>query len=171
MAIRKIITNPNPLLRQKSTEVENIDHEINQLIEDMKETMYAEEGAGLAAIQVAVPKRVMLIDVGKKNNETVSDLIIIINPKILWFSEEKISLPEGCLSFPGGFIHIERPRIIGVKYIDENGKECEDEFTDWRSRAFQHEIDHLDGVTLIDRVSKLKAQMLLEKVRKLASKK
>ena len=163
MTILKIVKAPNQILKTYSKKVENIDSEIKRFMDDMLETMYNEGGAGLAAIQVAVPKRIMIIDVGRKEGNEERDPHFFVNPEIVWYSEETIIYPEGCLSFPGGYIEIERPRTVKVQYLDYHGNKQEKEFTDWAARAVLHEKDHLDGKVLIDYVSKLKASMFMKK--------
>jgi peptide deformylase len=166
MAIRRIIETPNPLLREKSLPVDIINEEINSLLDDMVETMYDSSGAGLAAIQVGVKKRIFIVDVGKKEQEELSDLHFFINPKITFYSEEHVVMPEGCLSFPGGKADISRPEKVVVEYMDRKGEQKQMAADDWLARAIQHEHDHIEGILLIDRVSKIKKDLLLKKVHK-----
>jgi peptide deformylase len=154
------------MLREKSKPIEQVNKELQTFIDSMLETMYIEHGAGLAAIQVGVPKRIMLVDVGEDRDHSVKDPHIFINPEILEFSEEQKIYSEGCLSFPGGHLEIERPRFVKVKYTDYHGKENLVEADGWFSRAIQHELDHLDGVLLIDHVSRIKKDVLMRKVKK-----
>ncbi len=164
MTIYSLITAPNPLLRSISEPVLKVDKELQIYLDDLLETMYHEKGAGLASIQVGIPKRIMVIDVGHREIENRPDPHFFINPEIVWFSEEQQIYPEGCLSFPGGYLEISRPKTIRVRYLDYNGKEQEKQVTDWMARAVQHELDHLNGVVLIDHVSKLKGDLLMKKV-------
>lgn len=162
--IRKIIIEPNPMLHQKSLPVEKIDGGIKQLCTDMFETMYSADGAGLAAVQIAVLKRVIVMDLGKKTGE--KDPLIFINPVIIWMSDEEVEMSEGCLSLPGGYANIFRPAEVKVKFLDIDGVENEIHADGWLARAIQHEYDHLDGILETDRLSKLKRDLFLNKVKK-----
>lgn len=163
MAIMKIVESPDNLLRQKSKEVSVFGDELKAFIADMLETMYNEDGAGLAAVQVGHLKRIFTVDISESGDSP----IIFINPEIIASSEKKICFSEGCLSFPGGRLMIDRPEVVTVKYQDEMGNTNEITADGWLSRAIQHEGDHLDGILLVDHVSKLKADMLNKKVHKL----
>ena len=167
MALRTIITLPDPRLRQKSLPVAAIDSGIEALIDDMLETMYAAPGIGLAAIQIAVPKRVLVIDVAKKEDENAApDPQSFINPEILWASEELSTYQEGCLSIPEFFEDIERPARIRVGYLDRAGRPQEIEADGLLATCLQHEIDHLDGVLFIDHLSRLKRARITRKFAK-----
>ena len=161
MAILKIIEEPDPILRRKSDPVLEFNHELRSFLDDMLDTMYHANGAGLAAIQVGVPKRIFI-----SNTDEGNDPIFFINPEITYYSENKIALNEGCLSFPGGRLTIERPEVVTVRFQDVDGKFRDITAYEWLSRAIQHENDHLNGVLLIDHISKLKQDMFLKKVRK-----
>jgi peptide deformylase len=162
MTIMQIVESPDELLRQRSKDVEAFGEELRTLIDDMLETMYHENGAGLAAVQVGQLKRIFIVDISENGNEP----IVFINPEIITASEKTICFREGCLSFPGGSLMIDRPEIVTVRYQDRQGAKQELTADGWLSRAIQHENDHLNGVLLIDHVSKLKADMLNKKVQK-----
>tara|TARA_Y100000590_G_scaffold345080_1_gene394648 strand:+ start:1072 stop:1596 length:525 start_codon:yes stop_codon:yes gene_type:complete len=164
MAVRKILTEPNEILRQKSLKVEKVDEELQILMNDMTETMYAAPGIGLAAIQVGVPKRVIVIDISQK--EGIKDPMYFINPEIINKSEDKSIYEEGCLSVPGQFAEIERPANCHVKYLDYHGEPKEIKAIGMLATCIQHEMDHLEGVLFIDYLSKLKKTMIMKKLSK-----
>lgn len=166
MAIRKIVETPHPLLREKSLPVLSFDKNIEILIEDMIETMYHENGAGLAAVQVGDLKRIFIVDVGGKEDENKQDLHVFVNPEIIHFSDNHVVMPEGCLSFPGGRVDIARPEIVTINYLDNKGSKQSLQADGWLSRAIQHEYDHIEGVLLVDRVSQIKKDLFLKKVHK-----
>ncbi len=157
----EIIKVPDPLLRTVSAPVERVDDEIRKLLDDMLETMYAAPGLGLAGVQVAVPKRVMVMDIAK--DDEPKNPISLINPEILERSEEMRVHEEGCLSLPEVFAEIERPAACRVSYVDRDGNAREMLFEDLLSTVVQHEIDHLNGVLFIDHLSKLKRDMIIKK--------
>jgi len=164
MAIRPILTAPDPRLKVVSEPVANVDAEIRTLVDDMIETMYGADGIGLAAIQVGAPKRVLVMDIdqkdGKKNPKAY------INPKILWASEEMATFEEGCLSVPEIWDEVERPAKIRAEYLDRDGKRHEIEAEGLLATCLQHEMDHLDGILFVDHLSKLKRSMALKKLQK-----
>ena len=164
MALRKILTEPNEILRQKSLPVEKVDKNIQELINDMLETMYAAPGIGLAAIQVGIPKRVIVMDISKKEGEKVP--MHFINPEVIDKSNSNSSYEEGCLSVPGQFAEIERPAKCKIKFLDYNGNPQEIETEGMLATCIQHEIDHLEGVLFIDYLSKLKKTMIVKKLSK-----
>jgi peptide deformylase len=169
MALRPIIEVPDPLLRQKSTPVETVDDELRALIADMFETMYAAPGIGLAAIQVGVPKRVLVIDLqepAEEGGEPVKDPRVFINPQIVEASEQEVPYTEGCLSVPDQFADVDRPDRIRARWIDENGEAREEEITGLLATCLQHEMDHLEGILFIDHLSRLKREMILKKLTK-----
>ena len=166
MALRDIIILPDPRLRQVSDPVKAIDAETRRLVEDMFETMYAAPGIGLAAIQVGVPKRVVTLDLAKKD-EPLQPLVFI-NPEIVWSSEEKAVYEEGCLSIPEYYEEVERPARVKVKFLDLDGKPHEAEADGLFATCIQHEIDHLNGVLFIDHISKLKRNMVTKRFAKAA---
>lgn len=167
MAKRDIITLPDPLLRKASEPVERVDDELRQLLDDMLETMYEAPGIGLAGIQVAVPKRVLVLDVADRETDGPQP-ICMINPEIVARGDEMRVYEEGCLSIPDVHVEIERPSTVTVKYIDRDGEPRELEAEGLLSTAVQHEIDHLDGRLIIDFMSRLKRDMVIRKFKKMA---
>ena len=164
MALKEILKEPNEVLRQKSLPVENVDEKIRELIDDMLETMYAAPGIGLAAIQVGVPKRVIVMDVSKKEGEKLP--MHFVNPEIISKSKNNSIYEEGCLSLPGQFAEIERPAKCKIKFLDYNGNPQEIEAEGMLATCIQHEIDHLEGILFIDHLSKLKKTMIIKKLSK-----
>jgi len=164
MAVMPIIWAPDPRLKVVSEPVETVDDGIRALMEDMLETMYAEPGIGLSAIQVGVPKRIVVVDVARKG-ETPQP-IRLVNPEITAMSEDAAIFDEGCLSLPEHFAEIERPAEIDVRYTDENGARQTLHADDMLARCLQHEIDHLDGILFVDHLSALKRGMILRKLAK-----
>ena len=162
MALRSIIILPNSQLRKVSEPVTDINAEIKTLAEDMLETMYEAPGVGLAAIQIGVPKRLITIDI-VKSEEDPPDPKVIINPEILWQSEEKTIYKEGCLSIPEYYEEIERPAKVKVRYQDLDGQLQEIDAEGLLATCLQHEIDHLNGVLFIDHLSRLKKSMVMKK--------
>jgi peptide deformylase len=164
MSIRPIIEAPDPRLKAVSENVAKVDAEIRTLVDDMIESMYAADGIGLAAVQIGVPKRVLVMDIdqkdGKKNPQA------FINPKILWASEELMTFEEGCLSVPEIWEDVARPAKIRAEYLDRDGKRHEMEADGLFATCLQHEMDHLNGVLFIDHLSKLKRSMALKKLQK-----
>ncbi len=170
MAVREIIKVPDKRLRLISEPVKRIDAGIRKLVEDMFETQYhAPRVIGLAAIQVGVAKRVVTVDLSKK--EEAHEPRVFINPEITWTSEEKITYGEGCLSIPEICEEVERPVQVKVKYLDLDGKAREIEADGVFARCLQHEIDHINGVLFIDHISKLKRDRIIKKFSKAAKKK
>lgn len=161
-----IITLPDPLLRKVSAPVERVDDEVRRLADDMLETMYAAPGIGLAAIQVGIPRRLLVID-DAGEDETPRPLCMI-NPQILSRGSELKLYEEGCLSIPDVRIEIERPSSLEVKYLDRDGNQQNLKADGLLATAIQHEIDHLDGRLIIDFLSKLKRDMVVRRFRKLA---
>ncbi len=164
MAIRKILTIPDPILRKKSESVKKIDQDIKNLMDDMLQTMYDAPGIGLAAIQIGVPKRVVVMDLSKDTENKKP--IYFVNPEIIWKSDVNSAYEEGCLSIPNQFAKIERPDKCHVQYLDYNGQEKKIEADGLLSTCIQHEIDHLNGVLFIDYLSKLKKDIIVKKVSK-----
>ena len=162
MSQRKIVIEPDPILREKSKTLETVDNELRTLLDDMLETMYAAPGIGLAAVQVGILKRLIVIDISK--DEEKKNPLFLINPEIVLRSKKTSIYEEGCLSLPGHFAEIERPAECKVKYLDYNGKEKEITAKGLLSTCIQHEIDHLDGVLFIDYLSKLKKDMIVKKL-------
>ncbi len=169
MAIRPIIEAPDPLLRQVSTPVEAVTPEIQTLIDDMFETMYAAPGIGLAAIQVGVPKRILVIDLqdpAEEGGEPVRNPMVFINPEILRTSETERPYNEGCLSVPDQYAEVDRPDSVRARWLDRDGKVHEEEIEGMLATCLQHEMDHLEGVLFIDYLSRLKRDMILRKLAK-----
>ena len=164
MTIRKILTEPDSFLRQKSINVETVDDDIRTLMDDMLETMYSAPGIGLAAIQVGVPKRVIVIDLSKDGEKKNPQYFV--NPKIITNSDTEASYEEGCLSVPGQFAEISRPDKCKVKFLNYNGEESTLEAEGLLATCIQHEMDHLEGILFIDYLSKLKKDMIVKKLSK-----
>ena len=164
MPLREILTEPNQILRQKSFPVEKVDSDLQKLMDDMLETMYAAPGIGLAAIQVGVPKRVIVLDLSSKDKE--KNPMYFVNPEILEKSKNNSTYEEGCLSVPGQFAEIDRPEECQIKYLDYNGQEKEIKVKGMLATCIQHEIDHLEGILFIDYLSKLKKSMIIKKLSK-----
>ena len=162
MALRQILTEPNDILRQKSLPVEKVDLDLQKLMDDMLETMYAAPGIGLAAIQIGILKRLVVIDISKEKEKRQP--IFLVNPEITYRSKETSVYEEGCLSLPGQFAEVERPAECSVKYIDYFGKEKELKANGLLATCIQHEIDHLNGILFIDYLSKLKKDMIIKKL-------
>src|SRR5687767_12386388 len=169
MAILPIVEVPDPRLRQISSAVETVDGEVRKLIADMFETMYEAPGIGLAAIQVGVPKRILVIDLQEPEVEDgppVKDPRVFINPEILKHSDEEVPYLEGCLSVPDQYAEVERPDRIRARWLDEQGKAHEEDIEGLLAVCLQHEMDHLEGILFIDHLSRLKREMVLKKLAK-----
>ena len=162
MSLLEIIKEPNPILRKKADNVLNVDDDIRKLMDNMLETMYQAPGIGLAAPQVGVLKKVIVIDLSK--DDEPKKPLFIVNPKIIWKSKELSSREEGCLSIPGHFAEVVRPKKCKLQYLDYNGKKQEVEADDLLSTCIQHEVDHCDGVLFIDYLSKLKKDMIIKRL-------
>ena len=162
-----IITLPDRKLRLASAPVERIDDDLRKFMDSMLETMYEAPGIGLAAIQVNVPRRVVTIDVAQREDESAQpNPLFLINPEILWSSDEIATAEEGCLSIPEYYAEVERPASVRVAYLDRDGKRQELEASGVLAICLQHEIDHLDGKLFIDHLSKLKRDMVIKKFAK-----
>ena len=166
MATLPIMTLPNPLLRQKSAAVERIDADLGKLADDMLETMYAAPGVGLAAVQVGVPRRLIVVDTAKEEDPPAP--LIMINPEIITLGSKLRLHEEGCLSIPDERIEIERPASLTVRFLDRNGQLNELAAEGLLATVIQHEIDHLDGRLIIDYVSRLKRDIIIRRFKKLA---
>ncbi len=164
MALLPIITAPDPRLKQVCPSVEQVDDEIRQLLEDMLETMYEAPGIGLAAPQVGVLKRVIVVDVSRDDEERTP--LKLVNPELTWVSDHDASYDEGCLSLPEHYAEVVRPAEIKVEYLDEDGKKQELAADGLLATCIQHEIDHLDGILFVDHISALKRNMILRKLLK-----
>jgi peptide deformylase len=166
MAVRPILILPDPRLRLVSKPVAKVDAEVRKLVDDMFETMYGAPGIGLAAIQVGVEKRVVTMDLAKKDEPRNPK--VYINPELVWASEERATYEEGCLSIPEYYEEVERPAQVRVRYTDLTGNEQEVEANGLLATCLQHEIDHLNGVLFIDHISKLKRSRVIKKFSKAA---
>jgi peptide deformylase len=166
MAIRDIITIPDPKLRLISKPIERVDDVLNRMIDDMLETMYEAPGIGLAAIQIAEPIRLLVVDAAPKDGPR--EPLALMNPEILWSSDQRSVYEEGCLSIPEYYEEVERPASVRVKYVDREGKEQERLAEGLLATVLQHEIDHLNGVLFIDYLSKLKRDRVVKKFAKIA---
>tara|TARA_B100001093_G_C26798963_1_gene1002469 strand:- start:296 stop:820 length:525 start_codon:yes stop_codon:yes gene_type:complete len=164
MSIKKILTEPDPFLRQKSKNVENVDDKIRALMDDMLETMYNAPGIGLAAIQIGVPKRVIVIDLSKDGEK--KNPMYFVNPEIISNSNQDATYEEGCLSVPNQFAEIDRPDKCRIKFKDYYGKDQILETEGLLATCIQHEMDHLEGILFIDYLSKLKKNMIVKKLSK-----
>ena len=165
MAIREILVVPDPVLKQVSTPVEVVDDALRALMDDMLETMYDAPGIGLAAIQIGVPKQVIVMDLAGKDEPPQPRYFV--NPKIIWASEETAPYEEGCLSVPEIFDEVERAAEVKIKYLDYHGKEVTELAEGLFAVCIQHEMDHLKGVLFIDYLSRLKRERAVSKVKKL----
>jgi peptide deformylase len=169
MALLPIIEVPDPRLRQVSTPVETVDDSVRALIADMFETMYAAPGIGLAAVQVGVPRRILVIDLQEpeeEGGEPVRDPRIFINPEIVAHSDKDVPYTEGCLSVPDQYAEVDRPDRIRARWLDERGAAHEQEIEGLLAVCLQHEMDHLEGILFIDHLSRLKREMILRKIAK-----
>jgi peptide deformylase len=166
MALRPIICLPDPRLRLPSETVEVVDASIHALMDDMLETMYEAPGIGLAAIQIAVPKRVIVLDVAKNDDPPAP--MCMVNPEVIWASPEKSTYEEGCLSIPDYHEEVARPSRVKVAYLDRNGVRQEIEADGLLATCLQHEIDHTNGVLFVDYLSRLKRERVMKKFQKAA---
>ena len=167
MAIRDILTVPDPRLKQVSAPVDGVDDELRALMDDMLETMYDAPGIGLAAIQIGEPKRVIVMDLARGEEEPRQPRYFV-NPEIVWRSEETAPYEEGCLSVPDIYEEVERPARVRLRYLDYQGLPVEEEAEGVFAVCIQHEMDHLDGVLFIDHLSRLKRDRAVSKVKKAA---
>ncbi|WP_049730789.1 peptide deformylase [Rhizobium ecuadorense] len=169
MTIKPLIILPDPLLRQISKPIERVDADLQRLADDMLETMYDAPGIGLAAIQIGVPRRMLVIDVSREGEEKQPQ--VFINPEIVTSSDDRSVYEEGCLSIPDYYAEVERPAVVSVKYLDRHGKEQTVEADGLLATCLQHEIDHLNGVLFIDYISRLKREMVIKRFTKAAKSK
>jgi peptide deformylase len=165
MTVKKILTEPNKLLRQISEPVKKVGDEERKLMDDMLETMYAAPGIGLAAVQIGIPKRIIVMDISR--NENQKEPMYFVNPIIENKNSEKATYEEGCLSVPDQFAEIERPNTCEVEYLDYNGKKQLLKANGLLATCIQHEMDHLEGILFIDYLSKLKKTMIIKKLSKI----
>ena len=162
MPQRKIVIEPDPILRKESAPIEKVDNDLRKLLDDMLETMYAAPGIGLAAVQVGILKRLIVIDISKDKEK--KNPLFLINPEIVSKSKNTSMYEEGCLSLPGHFAEIERPSECQINFLDYNGKKKEISAKGLLSTCIQHELDHLNGILFIDYLSKLKKDMIIKKL-------
>jgi peptide deformylase len=162
MAQRTVLVAPDPRLKAKSKPVARVDKALRELMDDMLETMYAAKGVGLAAVQIGVPKRVIVMDLAKEGEPAAPRFFV--NPEILWRSEERARCEEGCLSVPDFYEEVERPARIRARYLDYDGSTREIEAEGMLALCLQHEMDHLEGILFIDHISKLKRDIILRKL-------
>jgi peptide deformylase len=171
MAIQPILTVPDPRLKQVSEPVAAVDDDIRALMDDMLDTMYDALGVGLAAIQIGVPKRVVVMDLtwGKQEDgsEGVRKPLYFANPEILWASDDIVPYEEGCLSVPEIYDAVDRPAKVRIRYVDRNNATVEEEVEGLLAVCIQHELDHLNGIVFIDHLSRLKRERAVAKVRKI----
>ena len=163
MTIKTIITEPNEILRQVSKPVQTVGNEERKLMDDMLETMYAANGIGLAAIQIGIPKRIIVMDISKDGKKNP---MYFVNPRIKNKDKEKITYEEGCLSVPDYFAEVDRSKYCEVEYLDYNGESKVLEADGLLATCIQHEMDHLEGILFIDHLSKLKKTMIVKKLSK-----
>jgi peptide deformylase len=182
MALRPILVAPDPRLKQVSEPVAEVTDEIRRLMDDMLETMYEAPGIGLAAIQIGVPKRVIVMDLGKpdddedegapksdkdkKDKKVEREPRFFVNPEIVWASDDLVLCEEGCLSVPDLYEEVERPAQVRVRFLDYHGKQQEIDCDGMLAVCIQHEMDHLEGILFIDHLSRLKREMMLKKLAK-----
>jgi peptide deformylase len=166
MTIKPLIILPDPLLRQQSKPFEKVDSDVLRLADDMLETMYDAPGIGLAAIQVGVARRMLVIDVSREDEDKAP--MVFINPEVVRVSDDISVYEEGCLSIPDYYAEVERPAALTVQYIDRDGKQQTLEADGMMATCLQHEIDHLNGVLFIDHISRLKREMVIKKFTKAA---
>jgi peptide deformylase len=166
MAIREILVVPDPVLKLVSEPVEKVDDELRALMDDMLETMYEAPGIGLAAIQIGVPKRVIVMDIAGPDDPKAPRYFV--NPEIVWASEDTAPYEEGCLSIPDIYDEVERPARVKLKYLNYQGEEVIEDAEGLFAVCIQHEMDHLEGVLFIDHLSRLKRERAVAKVKKQA---
>ena len=164
MSVKPILTEPNKILRQISKPVDRVGKEEQKLMDDMLETMYAAHGIGLAAIQIGIPKRIIVLDISR--NEEKKNPMYFINPVIQNKDSQKATYEEGCLSVPNQFAEIDRPKRCKVEYLDYYGKKSFLDAEGLLATCIQHEMDHLEGILFIDYLSKLKKSMIIKKLSK-----
>ncbi len=166
MTVLPLVIAPDPRLKICSAPVDTVTDELRRFIDDMIETMYASGGIGLAAVQVGVHKRVLVMDIDYRDENTKGTPLVLINPEIAGSSVEISTYQEGCLSFPGQYADVKRPEKVTVKYIDYNGKSQTMEADGLLATCVQHEMDHLNGITFVDHISALKRDVIMRKLKK-----
>ena len=166
MTIKPLIILPDPLLRQQSKPIEQVDAEITRLADDMLDTMYDAPGIGLAAIQIGVPRRMLVIDISREDEDR--NPVVFINPEILKVSDDVSAYEEGCLSVPEIYDEVQRPAHVKIRYLNYQGEQVEEDAHGLYAVCIQHEMDHLEGVLFIDHLSRLKRDRAVAKVKKAA---
>jgi peptide deformylase len=166
MAVREILVVPNPILKQVSSPVAAVTDATRAMMDDMLETMYAAPGIGLAAVQIGVPERIIVMDLAREGEPKQPRYFV--NPEILWASEETAPYEEGCLSVPDIYDEVERPARVKLRYLNYQGEQVEEDAEGLFAVCIQHEMDHLEGVLFIDHLSRLKREQAIKKVRKAA---
>lgn len=166
MAIREILVVPHPVLKQVSEPVPEVTDDLRALMDDMLETMYAAPGIGLAAVQIGVPKRIIVMDLAREGEEAQPRYFV--NPEIVWASDETAPYEEGCLSVPDIYDEVERPARVKLRYLNYQGEAVEEDAEGLFAVCIQHEMDHLEGVLFIDHLSRLKREQAIKKVKKQA---
>ncbi|MDF1774904.1 MAG: peptide deformylase [Rhizobiaceae bacterium] len=166
MSIKPLILLPDPVLRRQSDPIERVDDAVLALADDMLETMYDAPGIGLAAVQVGIPRRLLVVDCSREDEDQAP--MVFINPQVVASSDERSTYEEGCLSIPDYYAEVERPMQVTVDYVDRLGKQQQIEADGLLATCLQHEIDHLNGILFIDHISKLKRDMVVKKFTKLA---
>ena len=166
MTIKPLIILPDPILRQPSRPFEQVDTEVLRLADDMLETMYDAPGIGLAAVQIGVPRRLLVIDISRDDEDNKPQ--VFINPEIVATSDDRSVYEEGCLSIPDYYAEVERPATVTVQYIGRDGKQETVEADGLLATCLQHEIDHLNGILFIDHISRLKREIVIKKFTKAA---
>ena len=164
MTVLPIVTAPDPVLKKKAVQVAAVDDRIRQMMDDMLETMYEAPGIGLAAPQIGVSERVVVIDIGRSDENRQP--YFLVNPEIVWMSEEENTYEEGCLSVPEHYAEVVRPKAVKVKFLDRDNQPAEIETDGLLATVIQHELDHLDGVLFIDHLTSLKRNMIQRKLLK-----
>ena len=167
MALCEIVKLPDPILKTVSSPIEAVTDDVRKLLDDMLETMYDAPGIGLAAVQIGIPRRLVVIDAVREEDEP-RDPIFLINPEIIWSSEETAEYEEGCLSIPEVYDNVTRPAEVKVRYLDRNGETCERHCDGLLATCVQHEIDHLNGILFIDYLTRLKRDRVVKKFSKAA---
>ena len=164
MSLLQILQAPHPGLKRVAQPVAEVTDELRTLMDDMLETMYHAPGIGLAAPQVGVDKRIVVVDVGREENDRHP--LRLVNPELVWASDDSVTMEEGCLSLPDQFAEVKRPSAVRLRYLDETGAEQEIAADGMLARCLQHEVDHLDGILFVDHLSALRRNMILRKLDK-----
>lgn len=168
MTVLPLVIAPDTFLNQPSEDIEVVDDNVRQLLDDMLETMYASKGIGLAAVQVGQHKRAIVVDVDWKEEDHISRKPLkLVNAKIVKHADKEVPYQEGCLSFPGQYSEVQRPESVTIEYLDENGKPQTLEAEGLLATCIQHEIDHTNGITFVQHISRLKRDRILKKLEKL----